>query len=674
MFKSVLIANRGEIAARVIRTAQALGLRTICVYSEADAEAFYLNQADERYLLGPAPATESYLKADKILKIAKQAGADCIHPGYGFLSENAEFAEACAAAGIKFVGPSAAAIRAMGLKDAAKALMEKAGVPVVPGYHGDTQNPDFLAAEADKIGYPVLIKAVAGGGGKGMRRVDDPARFGKDLKSAKREAQSSFGDDRVLVEKFVAKPRHIEVQVFGDAHGNAVHLFERDCSLQRRHQKVVEEAPAPGMTAEMRAAMGNAAVSAAKAISYEGAGTVEFIVDASYGLRPDGFYFMEMNTRLQVEHPVTEMITDLDLVEQQFRVAAGEPLDLDLQDEPFGHAIEVRLYAENPQKNFFPSAGTLHHLVLADHERDARVDTGVEEGDEVSMFYDPMIAKIIVEGDTRDQAIAALQVALRSTRVAGLASNVDFLRRVAANTAFAAGDVHTGFIDQHLADLVPPVDERPPDEVFLAASLYVLRREQNDMSNAENGRSSPWGAVDGWRVGGRAKRALHFEIAGDYVPVEVTYGAGKEGRGFQMSLGARRALVEGDLMHVPDSGLAVKIDQQQEVFHCVRLDDQLTVITPERHWRLGLPDVHAFDDAGAEGAGDIKAPMPGKIIAVQIEKGARVKKGDALVTLEAMKMEHALSAAADAVIDDVLVKEGDQVEEGAALVRFAESA
>ena len=354
MFTSVLIANRGEIAARVLQTANRLGLRTICVYSEADANAAYLQDADERYLLGPAPATESYLRADKILDIAKQAGAECIHPGYGFLSENADFSDACAKAGIKFVGPSADAIRAMGLKDAAKALMEKAGVPVVPGYHGDNQDPDFLAGEADRIGYPVLIKAVAGGGGKGMRRVDDPERFKKDLKSAKREAASSFGDDRVLVEKFVAKPRHIEVQVFGDSHGNVHHLFERDCSLQRRHQKVVEEAPAPGMTEEMRAAMCDAAVAAAKAINYEGAGTVEFIVDASDGLHPDGFYFMEMNTRLQVEHPVTEAITDLDLVEEQFRVAAGEEFAGLDEDEPMGHAIEVRLYAENPQKNFFP--------------------------------------------------------------------------------------------------------------------------------------------------------------------------------------------------------------------------------------------------------------------------------------------------------------------------------
>lgn len=672
MFKSVLIANRGEIAARVIRTAQDLGLRTICVYSEADADAFYLNQADERYLLGPAPATESYLKADKILEIAKQAGADCIHPGYGFLSENAEFAEACAAAGIKFVGPSAAAIRAMGLKDAAKALMEKAGVPVVPGYHGDTQDPDFLAAEADKIGYPVLIKAVAGGGGKGMRRVDDPARFGKDLKSAKREAQSSFGDDRVLVEKFVAKPRHIEVQVFGDAHGNAVHLFERDCSLQRRHQKVVEEAPAPGMTEEMRAAMGNAAVAAAKAIQYEGAGTVEFIVDASQGLRPDGFYFMEMNTRLQVEHPVTEMITDLDLVEQQFRVAAGEPLDLDLQDAPFGHAIEVRLYAENPQKNFFPSAGTLHHLYLPDLSGLARVDAGVREGDEVSMFYDPMIAKIIVDGDTREEAVGNLQAALAETRVAGLNANVDFLRRVAANTAFAAGDVHTGFIEQHLADLVRAADARPPDEVLLAAALFVLRREQDDLWDSETDASSPWDAVDGWRVGGRATRTLHFDVAGQTLSVVATYGAGARGAGFTMSIGDASHLVDGRALAFDE--LDMQIDGQRATFHVVLLDDQLTVITAEHHWVMGLPDMHAFDDAGAEGAVDIKAPMPGKIIAVQIEKGARVKKGDALVTLEAMKMEHALSAAADALIDDVLVTVGDQVEEGAALVRFQDSA
>ncbi len=672
MFSSVLIANRGEIAARVQQTARRMGLRTICVYSEADANAFYLQEADECHLLGPAPATESYLRADKILEIAKQTGADCIHPGYGFLSENADFAEACEQAGIKFVGPSAAAIRAMGLKDAAKALMEEAGVPVVPGYHGENQDPDFLAAEADKIGYPVLIKAVAGGGGKGMRRVDDPDRFKKDLKSAKREAKSSFGDDRVLVEKFVAKPRHIEVQIFGDAHGNVHHLFERDCSLQRRHQKVVEEAPAPGMTDDMREAMCNAAIAAAEAIEYEGAGTVEFIVDASGGLSPDSFYFMEMNTRLQVEHPVTEAITDLDLVEEQFRVAAGEEFEGLEEEEPLGHSIEVRLYAENPQKNFFPSAGTLHHLHMADWGADARIDTGVRQGDEVSMFYDPMIAKIIVHGDTREEAIDALAAALADTRVAGLNANVDFLRRVAANEAFADGDVHTGFIEQHLADLVPDASEAPPADVLLAAGLFLLRREQEVLVGANGPGNSPWSALDGWRVGGRARRTLHLDAAGETLSLIATYGAGADGGGFSFALGDAVHQVEGGIQSYDDE-LDMVIDGRRLTCHVVRVDDALTVITPDRHWVLGLPDAHAFDEAGADGAGDITAPMPGKIIAVQTEKGARVKKGDALVTLEAMKMEHALAAAADAVIDDVLVKEGDQVEEGVALVRFAEA-
>lgn len=683
MFRSVLIANRGEIACRVIRTAKEMGLRTIAVYSEADANAAHVAQADEAYLIGPAPATESYLRSDKILDVAKQAGAECIHPGYGFLSENADFADACQAAGIKFVGPSGDAIRAMGLKDAAKALMEKAGVPVVPGYHGDNQDPAFLAGHADQIGYPVLIKAVAGGGGKGMRRVDDPARFAKDLKSAKREALSSFKDDRVLVEKFVATPRHIEVQVFGDSHGNAIHLFERDCSLQRRHQKVVEEAPAPGMTLEMREAMCNAAVAAAKAIDYEGAGTVEFIVDASDGLKPDGFYFMEMNTRLQVEHPVTEFVAGVDLVEQQFCVAAGEALDLELESEPYGHAIEVRLYAENPQKNFFPSAGTLHHLSLQDLQGFARVDTGVRQGDEVSMFYDPMIAKIICYGDTRAKAIDRLRMALGKLRVAGLSSNVDFLRRVATNEAFAAGDVHTGFIEQHLEDLVPAAGDMPPTEVLCAASLFLLRKEQERFWLRDSDPSSPWAQMDGWRVGGRATRTLHFEASGETVNVCATYGAGKAGQGFTMTIGEMETgnsrLVDGLYIVEYPEGLfsperTIEIDGQSVDIEVVRIADQLTIVTPDRHWTLGLPDLHAFDDVAEGGAGDIKAPMPGKIIAVQIEKGAAVKKGDALVTLEAMKMEHALSAAADAVIDDVLVAEGDQVEEGAPLVRFAESA
>ncbi|HZD25451.1 MAG TPA: acetyl-CoA carboxylase biotin carboxylase subunit, partial [Alphaproteobacteria bacterium] len=431
MFRKILIANRGEIACRVIRTARRLGIATVAVYSEADAGAMHVAMADEAVLLGPAPATESYLRADRIIEAAQRTGAEAVHPGYGFLSENAGFAEACAEAGITFIGPPAMAVRAMGEKAAAKAIMEKAGVPVVPGYHGEDQADDLLQQFAREIGYPVLIKAVAGGGGKGMRRVDDEDSFANALKGARREAKSAFGDDKVLVEKYLLRPRHIEVQVFADSHGEAVHLFERDCSIQRRHQKVVEEAPAPGMTAEMRRAMGEAAVAAAKAIGYVGAGTVEFIADVSHGLSEDRFYFMEMNTRLQVEHPVTEMITGQDLVEWQLRVAAGDPLPL-AQDELNidGHAVEVRVYAENPQKKFFPSTGRLHRLRPPEEGPHLRVDTGVREGDEVTIYYDPMIAKLIVWGRDRDAAVRRLCAALTETRVAGVTTNADLLHAI----------------------------------------------------------------------------------------------------------------------------------------------------------------------------------------------------------------------------------------------------
>ncbi len=449
MFESLLIANRGEIACRIIRTARAMGLRTIAVYSEADADAPFVRQADDGRLIGPAPARDSYLVIDKIIAAAKETGAQAIHPGYGFLSERAEFAEACAGAGIVFVGPPASAIRAMGLKDAAKALVEKAGVPVVPGYHGARQEPDFLRQKADEVGYPVLIKAVAGGGGKGMKRVDKTTEFEAALASARREAKSAFGDERVLVEKYVEAPRHIEMQVFADRHGNVVHLFERDCSLQRRHQKVIEEAPAPGMTAEMRAAMGRAATEAARAVGYEGAGTVEFIADGRGGLKADRFYFMEMNTRLQVEHPVTEAITGLDLVELQLRVAAGEKLPFGQADiKPTGHAVEARLYAEDPEKRFLPSTGRLYALTFPSGPG-IRVDTGVEEGSEVTPFYDPMIAKVIAHAPTRVAALDRLAAALGDTLVAGPKTNVRFLKKLCEAPAFRAGTFDTGFIDQN---------------------------------------------------------------------------------------------------------------------------------------------------------------------------------------------------------------------------------
>ncbi|MCA1998682.1 MAG: ATP-grasp domain-containing protein, partial [Hyphomicrobiales bacterium] len=467
MFSSVLIANRGEIALRVARTARRLGMRVIAVHSEADSAAPFVAFADEAYPIGPAPARESYLVAERILDVARRAGAECIHPGYGFLSENAEFAEACAAAGIVFIGPPPSAVRAMGLKDAAKALAEKAGVPVVPGYHGDIQDPAFLREKAYQIGYPVLIKAVAGGGGKGMRRVDKHADFEEALASCQREALNAFSDARVLVEKYITAPRHVEVQVFGDRHGQVLHLFERDCSMQRRHQKVIEEAPAPGMSAETRAAFGRAAVDAARAVGYYGAGTVEFIADGSKGLRPDGFYFMEMNTRLQVEHPVTEMITGLDLVEWQFRVAAGEPLPC-RQDQLAiaGHAVEARLYAEEPERGFLPSTGHIHALRLPEGEG-IRVDFGVAEGGEVTPYYDPMIAKIIAHGPSRDVALDRLHAALEDTLVAGPKTNLRFLAALIDQPDFRAGRLDTGFIDRNLAAL--GAEPQPLDPGAVAA-------------------------------------------------------------------------------------------------------------------------------------------------------------------------------------------------------------
>ena len=483
MFKSVLIANRGEIACRVMRTARSLGLRTIAVHSSADRNALHVRSADEAYEIGPAPAAQSYLRAERILDVAKRTGAACIHPGYGFLSENAEFAEACAAAGIIFVGPSPSAIRAMGLKDEAKALMRRAGVPVVPGYDGAEQNMEFLRAEAVRIGFPVLIKAVAGGGGKGMRRVERAEDFAEALAGAQREAQNAFGNSRVLIEKYILAPRHIEMQVFGDSFGNAVHLFERDCSLQRRHQKVIEEAPAPGMTQEMRAAMGAAAVAAAKAVNYTGAGTVEFIVDGSQGLRPDGFWFMEMNTRLQVEHPVTEAITGLDLVELQFRVAAGEALPFTQEDLSInGHAVEARLYAEDPANGFLPSTGPIAALYLA-QPGGIRVDAGVDEKGEVTPFYDPMIAKVIALGDTREDALTMLHHALAASYVAGPRTNRDFLTRLIGSFGFMHGDFDTGYIDEHIEQLAPSRDGVDERAVALGA-VALLNERRRDLLEA----------------------------------------------------------------------------------------------------------------------------------------------------------------------------------------------
>jgi acetyl-CoA carboxylase biotin carboxylase subunit len=622
MIRTLLIANRGEIACRIIRTARRMGVATVAVYSDADAGAAHVAMADKAVRLGPPPARESYLRADLILAAAKETGADAIHPGYGFLSENAEFAEACAKAGVIFVGPPPGAIRAMGLKDRAKALMAKAGVAVVPGYLGDDQRPDHLAGEAGKIGFPVLIKAVAGGGGKGMRRVDAASEFAAALESAKREAKSAFGDDRVLIEKYVSRPRHIEVQVFADNHGNAVHLFERDCSLQRRHQKVIEEAPAPGMKPAMRAAMGEAAVKAAKAVGYSGAGTVEFIADASDGLKADRFWFMEMNTRLQVEHPVTEAITGFDLVEWQLRVASGETLPAAQKDIRLGgHAVEARLYAEDPGNGFLPSIGRLERLRLPD---DVRVDSGVREGDTVTPFYDPMIAKVIAHAATREGALSKLASALSAAQIAGPRTNNAFLIRALRSRDFVAGEIDTGFIERHLAELVPPHD--PDATIVAAAARFVVDdRPQTD---------DPWDARDGFRLGGVSRQTVRF-VSGsapvpDVAPPEVTV----------------MRLANGDIAAMRGGETYV----------------------------LKLFDPFESAEAAGVASDRVATPMPGKIIQILVKAGDRVKRGQPLAVLEAMKMEHTLSAPADATVEAVQVAAGDQVADGTVVVRFAKEA
>ena len=672
MFKTLLIANRGEIAVRVIRTARRMGLKTIAVYSDADANAYHVAEADEAYRIGPAPAAESYLRIDAILDACARSGAGAVHPGYGFLSENAGFAEACEKAGLIFVGPPASAIRAMGLKDAAKALMEKAGVPVVPGYHGDNQDADFLGEQAVKIGYPVLIKAVAGGGGKGMRRVDDPADFARELKSAQREAGSAFGDERVLVEKYVARPRHIEIQVFADGHGQAVSLHERDCSLQRRHQKVIEEAPAPGMPPEMRKAMGEAAVAAAKAIGYRGAGTVEFIADASDGLKPDGFWFMEMNTRLQVEHPVTEAITGLDLVEWQLRVAAGEHLPLTQDKVPLkGHAVEVRLYAEDPAKKFFPSIGKLLRLRLPSNMPHVRADMGVREGDEVSMFYDPMIGKIIAHGETRLIALRMLRGFLSRMEVAGPKTNLAFLAAAMGHEAFMAGDIDTGFIDRHLDQLVPKGGSEPRVLALGVAAHLLRRRAQLEASQRKGDEPfSPWSTSDSWVLGGRRSERMKFLVGGEEVVLTVV----PDGEGWRIA-GARD---EGDDMLASaamsgDNALTATVDGVRLSAACVSRGAGFILIHEGMATEFEIADPMDVDVASEADTGALKAPMPGKIVQVLTEAGATVKKGAPLVVMEAMKMEQTLVAGVDSVVAAVHAGVGDQVEAGAVLVAFEEN-
>ena len=673
MFNKILIANRGEIACRVAATARRLGVRTVAVYSDADASARHVARCDEAVRLGPAPARDSYLRGDLILAAAKATGAEAVHPGYGFLSENELFAQACAAAGIAFIGPPPAAIRAMGSKSEAKALMDKAGVPLVPGYHGAEQDAAFLQREADRIGYPVLIKASAGGGGKGMRVVSASAEFAAALASCQREAAASFGDDRVLVEKYLERPRHIEIQVFADAHGGCVYLFERDCSVQRRHQKVIEEAPAPGMGVDRRRAMGEAAVAAARAVHYQGAGTVEFIV------APDGtFYFMEMNTRLQVEHPVTEMITGHDLVEWQLRVACGEPLPLPASDPQgalriHGHAIEVRIYAENPDKGFLPAIGTLRHMALpaaVEFRRSAdgvplpaavRIDAGVRAGDAISPNYDPMIAKLIVWGDSREQALARMRVALADTHIVGLATNVDFLSRLLHNPSFSRGQLDTGLIERERAALFPAHGAVPHEMLALAVARVVA-------DERAAGSGDPWQSRHGWRLNTRYTRTLTFKSqSGEHFGVhDVTLEYGRDG--FTFEHGSLRTALAIDA--VQGSRLSLRLGDRRLAADVVRDGDDLHVFLNGRHQALAVVDVIAHAGEGEATEGRMTAPMPGKVIAVHVAPGARVTQGTALLVMEAMKMEHSIVAPADGVVEEILYGVGDQVDEGAALVAF----
>ena len=650
MFRAVLIANRGEIACRVARTCRRLGIRTVAVYSDADADALHVRACDAALRIGPPPARESYLDGGAILAAARDSGAEAIHPGYGFQSENADFAEAVAASGLVFVGAPAAAMRALGSKSAARALMAEAGVPILPGYHGDAQDDGRLGLEAERLGYPLLVKPSAGGGGRGMRIVEKADALSAALESARREAASTFGDDRVLLERYLAKSRHVEVQVFADNAGNAIHLFERDCSAQRRHQKVIEEAPAPGLTPATRDALGRTAVAATRAVDYAGAGTVEFLLDES-----GAFYFIEMNTRLQVEHPVTEAVTGYDLVEWQLRVAAGE--DLPVAQEAVvldGHAIEARLYAEDPAAGFLPSTGPIRLMRLPGDG--ARVDTGFEAGDAVTPHYDSLLAKLVVHAPARDAARRRLTEALGEVAVAGPATNRDFLIRVIAEDAFRAGTLDTGYLDRNLETLTARSDD-PPDTVLALAALAAMRDQ--DIGDP----ASPWAALRGWRLNAPARRAVGFRLGEDVATVL------SEGTAFRFPGGRMRQVLS---LPSETPRLAVEIDGEALSAVAVCNDGAATVFTPDTTWRLPLFDPVAEAEAGAREAPPAVplAPMPGVVVAVSVAQGERVAKGQPLLVIEAMKVEHTIRAPAAGTVDAVHYAIGDRVDEGAELAAF----
>lgn len=652
MLSKVLIANRGEISVRISRTAHRLGIQTVAVYSEADAGALHVQAADEAVCLGPAPSRESYLRIAAIIAAARACGAEAIHPGYGFLSENAEFARACREAGLIFIGPSPEAITAMGSKSGAKALMEAAGVPLIPGYHGDAQDEQFLLARAVEIGFPVLLKASAGGGGKGMRAVHDKSEFLEALHAARREAGNAFGDERMLIEKLLVEPRHIEVQILADRHGSAIYVFDRDCSIQRRHQKVVEEAPAPGLSAELRRAMGEAAVRAAQAIRYEGAGTLEFLVD-----RAGNFYFMEMNTRLQVEHPVTELISGLDLVELQLRIAQGEPLPFTQEQlTPRGHAVEVRLYAEDPRRDFLPSTGTLQVFDIPAGES-VRVDTGYRHGDTVSIHYDPMMAKVIAWGSTRREAVARLGKALRTVRIAGVKHNAGFLVLILSHQAFIDGQLNTHFIEQHKTDLLPEEPSRRTPALLLAAMKFLTLPQQYSAA----GQHSPWQHLRNFRIGPPDPVTLRIQLNDQLHEVTLT----------AMMQGYRYTLQSGEgscsMREIDTEHCLLEYDGQSRLLSVALQGDRLHVFSEGEHMELIWQ--RQGHRQGGEGEGQhYRAPMNGRVVSINVKTGDRVSKGDTLLVMEAMKMEHRIRAHDTGMVSHIGATAGELVNEGQTLI------
>ena len=658
-FHKILIANRGEIACRIIATVRRLGMVSVAVYSDADRDAMHVDLADEAVRIGPAAAAESYLNATAIVDACLASGADAVHPGYGFLAENSAFAQACEQAGINFIGPPAAAMDLMGNKDAALDLAASVGVPILPGYRGADQSDETLARAADSIGYPLLIKPVAGGGGKGMRAIASASALPEALASSRREARSAFADDRVLLEKYLSRPRHVELQVFADHHGNVVHLFDRDCSIQRRHQKIVEEAPAPGLDKKLRDAMARTAITLARAIDYRGAGTMEFLVDSE---APTDYFFMEMNTRLQVEHPVTELILDVDLVEWQIRIAQGEPLPTD-QRRPgaSGHAIEARIYAEDPDRNFLPATGTLTRFRMPTADERLRIDTGVREGDEIGIHYDPMIAKLIVHGDDRDDAVARLRRALSECRIAGLPTNLSMLKQVAANADFAKAKIDTAFVDS--------LDDRSGDDeelgLAIACLFVLLERAADSRRDDTRDADSPWNTLTGWRLNATGEDLITFYIGDRECSVPIRY----EADGFALLLPSGTIAASGRL--AGDGQLVAVIGNQRLRADVVRDNNSLDLFVAGQHLRLRCEDRDRSGNRGESASGLLVAPMPGRVISVLVECGADVSKGQALMIIEAMKMEHTIHASADGTVTAVSYGEGDLVEEGVELLAIA---